>query len=362
MEEEKKQPNKLNEERSIFLIGSKGAGKTTMVMRFLDRAQDTPKPTIALEYTFGRKPHVNNLGKDIVHIWELGGGVFLTDLMDTVISQTSIKNLSFVIAIDLSEPTKLWESITTLLKATRSRVDKILSELNARDSRLPAILRKKAWERVGPDHTDKELLDPFPVNLVIIGTKYDEFEQFDPEHRKIISKTLRFLAHINGASLLFISDKDERLIQKCKSLMNHLAFRTSAMRGVDIDHNRPLMISPGCDSLQQIGAPPMNIDSQKQLKFKDPVAMWGAAFAKYFPPSEDKKEVIEDPCADPSFAESAIDSKREAKNEVLEKYRIYAERRARELEKRHASSGQSKAAPPSGSSTRRTTRRRSQKT
>ena len=48
---------------------------------------------------------------------------------------------------------------------------------------------------------DKDLLDPSPVPLAIVGSKYDIFQNFDPEKKKIISKTLRFVAHTNGASL-----------------------------------------------------------------------------------------------------------------------------------------------------------------
>ena len=48
---------------------------------------------------------------------------------------------------------------------------------------------------------DKDLLDPLPIPLAIVGTRYDTFQDFDPEKKKIICKTLRFIAHTNGASL-----------------------------------------------------------------------------------------------------------------------------------------------------------------
>ena len=48
-------------ERSLLILGSKGVGKTTLIHRFLD-SQDSAKPTLALEYTFGRKTN-NNLAK-----------------------------------------------------------------------------------------------------------------------------------------------------------------------------------------------------------------------------------------------------------------------------------------------------------
>ena len=52
---------KSSDERSLLILGSRNVGKTTLIHRFLD-SQDSPKPTLALEYTFGRKTN-NNLAK-----------------------------------------------------------------------------------------------------------------------------------------------------------------------------------------------------------------------------------------------------------------------------------------------------------
>ncbi|RLU25809.1 hypothetical protein DMN91_001969 [Ooceraea biroi] len=56
IEEEKKRKTDANDthERSIIILGSKGVGKTTMVYRFLEK-DEKPKPTIAMDYSFGRK-------------------------------------------------------------------------------------------------------------------------------------------------------------------------------------------------------------------------------------------------------------------------------------------------------------------
>ena len=52
-------------ERSLVFIGSKSVGKTTLIHRFLER-DESPKQTLALEYTFGRKTN-QNLVKDVCH-------------------------------------------------------------------------------------------------------------------------------------------------------------------------------------------------------------------------------------------------------------------------------------------------------
>jgi len=46
------------------------------------------------------------------------------------------------------------------------------------------------------------MLESCKVPLVIVGTKFDLFQEFDPEKKKVIVKSLRFLAHTYGASLI----------------------------------------------------------------------------------------------------------------------------------------------------------------
>ena len=52
---------------------------------------EQPKATTALEYTFGRRSKGANLVKDVAHVWELGGGTFLSNLIETPINQQTIK-------------------------------------------------------------------------------------------------------------------------------------------------------------------------------------------------------------------------------------------------------------------------------
>ena len=47
-----------HKEITLLFVGSRNVGKTTLIHRFLER-QETPKSTLALEYTFGRKTNQN---------------------------------------------------------------------------------------------------------------------------------------------------------------------------------------------------------------------------------------------------------------------------------------------------------------
>ena len=52
---------------------------------------------------------------------------------------------------------------------------------------------------------DESKLEPIALPTVIVGTKYDIFETYEPEKKKIIARTLRFMAHYHGAALIVIS-------------------------------------------------------------------------------------------------------------------------------------------------------------
>ena len=60
-------PDSQASERSLLVVGSKEVGKTTLIHRFLE-SQDSAKPTLALEYTFGRKTN-HNLAKVNIYLF-----------------------------------------------------------------------------------------------------------------------------------------------------------------------------------------------------------------------------------------------------------------------------------------------------
>jgi len=44
-------------------------------------------------------------------------------------------------------------------------------------------------------------------NILVVGHKYDLYEKFDVEARKWVSRSMRYLAHKYGASLIFSSSR-----------------------------------------------------------------------------------------------------------------------------------------------------------
>ncbi|BFZ07119.1 hypothetical protein BsWGS_10158 [Bradybaena similaris] len=322
--------NSNSEESTIFLIGSKNSGKTSIILRFLDR-DEPPKPTVALEYTFGRRAKGNNIAKDVGHIWELGGGTWLAKLMEVPVTPSTLMNTTLMLVLDLSTPSELWFTMETLLQAAKTRLEEAIREARSADPSIKDRLQKKAWERVGVDHPDKSMMDPFLIPLVIVGSKYDLFQDFDSEKRKVICKTLRFVAHLHGASLLFFSIKQEQLVSKMRGVFSHYLFGATASKTLKIDHNKPIFVSPGNDTLQQIGTPPLSDSDIGRVQAKTPLALWKVAFTGIFPQTTtNDPAMVDDPAKDAQFAEPAIDNLRAQKNEELEHYRKVAERKARE--------------------------------
>ncbi|XP_072845628.1 cytoplasmic dynein 2 light intermediate chain 1 isoform X5 [Pogona vitticeps] len=302
-------------ERSLFFIGNKNGGKTTIILRCLDR-DEIPKPTLALEYTFGRRAKGHNTPKDIANFWELGGGTSLLDLIPVPITTTNIRTLSIVLVLDLSKPNELWPAMESLLQVTRKHVDRIITKLGQTNPKAATEIKQKMWNNLPKDHPDRELIDPFPIPLIIIGSKYDLFHEFDSEMKKIIYKTLRFVSHYYGASLVFTS-KSEALLLKTRTLINHLAFGFDRGKSMSVDQNKPLFIPAGMDSLSQIGPPPAAESDIGKLNAQTPMDLWNKVFEKAFPPKNiGVFKEVKDPAQDPQYAEYEVDVMRGQKNQI----------------------------------------------
>ncbi|XP_064600600.1 cytoplasmic dynein 2 light intermediate chain 1-like isoform X2 [Liolophura sinensis] len=299
-------------------------------VRMLDEA---PKPTVALEYTFGRRSKGHNIAKDVGHIWELGGGTWLTKLMDIPLNADNLLHTTLVIMLDLSKPNELWFTLESLLKAAKARIDAVIQEMKSTKPDIKDVLKQKCWHKLGADNPDKSLMDPFLIPLVIVGGKYDMFQEFESEKRKVICKALRFMAHTHGASLQCFSVKQEQLVTRSRALISHHLFGTSASKTLQTDHNKPLLVPAGQDSLQLIGTPPLADGDIGKISARSPVELWKHAYTSYFPQENiNNPAIVEDPAKDPHYAEAAIDTLRAQKDEELMRYQALCERRNRETQ------------------------------
>uniref|UniRef100_A0A3B4AHE4 Cytoplasmic dynein 2 light intermediate chain 1 n=1 Tax=Periophthalmus magnuspinnatus TaxID=409849 RepID=A0A3B4AHE4_9GOBI len=297
-------------ERTVFLIGSKAGGKTSILYRCLDK-DEPPKPTLALEYSFGRRTRGHNTFKDIAHLWELGGGVSLSDLVQIPISASNISSLSIILVLDLSKPNCLWGTMERLLQTAQEQTEKAQKT----SSKQQSVQQTRVLPK---DYPDRELINPFPVPLLIIGSKYDLFQEFESDKKKLISKTLRFIAHYYAASLI-VSSSQNLNVQNQKQRQNAtclFVFRKT----VSTESNKPLMIPAGADSFSQIGTPPTS--DVTSLHAKNPRDLWKKVYESIFPQEvQNEQRELKDPAKDPQYSEPQVDTMRAQKDQELEQYK-----------------------------------------
>lgn len=114
--------------------------------------------------------------------------------------------------------------------------------------------------------------------MVIAATKYDAFKNADAELKKVMSRTLRFLAHTHAAGLFYLGGlrggaksspadaagddpaSDRSQLNQFRAYLNHLIFtgvdkKFPARLNVETDHLKPILCPIGSDRLQAIGVP-----------------------------------------------------------------------------------------------------------
>lgn len=123
-----------------------------MIYRYLEKDENTIKPTIAIDYSFARKTGKNwvnfeNLKKKIkyhsiiidflifqtknyIHFWEIGNLTpsLIAAAISGALSLHSAEQILLIIMIDLSKPETLWSTLERSLTTIRSAIKIIHSE------------------------------------------------------------------------------------------------------------------------------------------------------------------------------------------------------------------------------------------
>ncbi|KAM7353296.1 cytoplasmic dynein 2 light intermediate chain 1 isoform 2-T3 [Cochliomyia hominivorax] len=300
------QVENVPKEHTVFVFGSKGAGKTTAINYFFDR-EDNPKPTLALEYSYGRR--TGHLQKQVLNLWELGSLENSEQLLKVPLKSHGLLNFAAVIMVDLSQPQKLWSDMEFAYKSLKKATDEILDDLK---EDVKQILFNKSKERVKKEHTDINTLELMPFPIVLVGAKYDLFMGYEPGIKKHVCLCLRSMAHLMGASLLFYSSKIQKLSKTLRDTFSHLSFGSPSnpFRVHNTDYNDALSIWFGTDSWQNISALGAQNLQSIHTNFTSEVLQQE---------SERSKTKLNDPAKDPGFRESVIDEMRAQKDEELQR-------------------------------------------
>ncbi|RMZ93451.1 cytoplasmic dynein 2 light intermediate chain 1-like [Brachionus plicatilis] len=312
-----------SEEKNLIFVGSRESGKSSIILNYTDRSNETSKPTIALDYTFCRKAKSgSSVLKNVGHIFELGEGTFLLKLIDVVVNPENILNTSVIITVDLSKLSEMWITLETVIAYLKARIKECVKEANRHDPTIKDQLKKAIQQRLS-GNPDESKLEPIALPTAIVASKYDIFEKYEPEKQKIISKTLRFVAHYFGASLIFSSNRNETSAIRLKSMMNNFLLDGSITRQAKIETSKPIFVTFGADTFESIGLPPLSASELNDPSHKTLLDLWKYLFCRHFPQEESKKDpsLLEDFGRDPQFEESSVDILREQKMKELENLR-----------------------------------------
>jgi len=197
----------------VFFVGPRNSGKSTLINRFLyPNRLEVPKPSEGLEYTYARKPSsYDHERKDLAHIWEVGGSQeFAEEISKGDQMFLTAKQLStavVVVVVDLSDPSSVLSTAQHWIDQVKQRLGSAYEKFSKRGFDLPDKLKERAKNKLfGKEHKDKDLVYHSGISLVLAATKYDALSEMDPEMKKVVARTLRFLAHANGAHLMYLSN------------------------------------------------------------------------------------------------------------------------------------------------------------
>jgi len=348
-EKEKKDTNKveLNDigiESSIFLAGSSGGGKSTLISSIFDKnSSNVSSHSLLLDYTYrhnNRTKGLNSL-KDTLHIWELASGVMFKDFLKIPINEHNINNAVALIILDLSKPENIINEYLELIEIVHTQVDTLLKSLEKRGSRRPKALTLYSWKKYGNSHPDKEFIHPTVIPSIIVGSKYDKFKTMESESKKLVCKILRYLGHVNGSSVIFYNQNDESMAQKCKQILFHYIYRSAAPKNMT-DHNKPILVMAGTDSLKDIGLPPScNATNPQRVSLND----WTTVYETFFKKEETEKNNFNIQLS--KFPEPVIDNLKIEKDKEYLKYCQKNEKEANEKLKISSSTSSSSSNSPS---------------
>ena len=278
-------------------------------------------------------------GKDIAHIWELGGGKKLSDLVRVPIDPERIASLVAVVVLDLSVPSKVLSTALWWIDLVRGRVRDCLEQARRTrpGQRTADTVLQRSRARLPAGHRDANDVDVCPIPLVLLANKYDLFSNEDPAKRRVLMSALRYVAHTSGAALYCTSARDKTLQSYYRSLMNNICFGIDVQRGQQLDPSKAVVVNFGSDTLAGIGAPPGASRSEYESGSyasagRSRIGKWRAAVedANIYPPTlEDEMDAIIDDVDQHEWAEAAVDECRAEHDDRLVRYRREAERRER---------------------------------
>ena len=237
--------------KNLIIIGPKKSGKTT-IFNLLTTGEahlSDYTHTCGINYGFMR---LQKSKKKIINIYEIGGGIENLSRISTLINNKNLNSTLIFLILDFQTP----ENALNTLIIYNEQLRKILSSVIEKEY-LDEIINSKnsQYTKIKKDSS----VNLIPINIYVIGNKYDILEKIEEEKLKWIGLTLRYQCVINGMNLIFYSSNNEKYKNILQSTVSYYAFNQSQIENIykysQKNELYALYTQFYNDSLEEIGEP-----------------------------------------------------------------------------------------------------------
>ena len=243
--------NNLEEQtKNLIIIGPKKSGKST-IFTLLSTGEthiDDYTHTCGINYGFMR---LQKSKKKLINIYEIGGGIENLTRLVSLINNKNINNTLIFLTLDFQNPENALNTILIYNEKLRKLIPRIIEKETLDDI---LTFKNSQYMKVKKDSS----IDLIPLNITVIGNKYDILEKIEAEKLKWICLSLRYECLINGMNLIFYSSKNEKYKNILQSTVSNYAFGQSQ---IDIKNYsqknelHALYTQFYNDSIEEIGEP-----------------------------------------------------------------------------------------------------------
>ena len=237
--------------KNLIIIGPKKSGKTT-IFNLLSTGEahlSDYTHTCGINYGFMR---LQKSKKKIINIYEIGGGIENLSRISTLVNNKNLNSTLIFLILDFQTP----ENALNTLIIYNEQLRKILSSVIEKEY-LDEIINSKnsQYTKIKKDSS----VNLIPINIYVIGNKYDILEKIEEEKLKWIGLTLRYQCVINGMNLIFYSSNNDKYKNILQSTVSYYAFNQSQIENIykysQKNELYALYTQFYNDSLEEIGEP-----------------------------------------------------------------------------------------------------------
>jgi shikimate kinase len=237
--------------KNIIIIGPKKSGKTT-IFNLLSTGEahlSDYTHTCGINYGFMR---LQKSKKKIINIYEIGGGIENLSRISTLVNNKNLNSTLIFLILDFQTP----ENALNTLIIYNEQLRKILSSVIEKEYLDEVINSKNSqYTKIKKDSS----VNLIPINIYVIGNKYDILEKIEEEKLKWIGLTLRYQCVINGMNLIFYSSNNDKYKNILQSTVSYYAFNQSQIENIykysQKNELYALYTQFYNDSLEEIGEP-----------------------------------------------------------------------------------------------------------